>query len=140
MRPFCPGTGGLMAYLFEQQPKESAKAFAAFSVYLSLGPERSTREVGKKLGKSKGLMERLYVVFYLPCLASAKREAEPSLGLQAKGRRRGCDRSTLGPLSPKPSQIHPRFCVPNSNRCLSGVSTTPARIRKNESEHIRNYE
>jgi hypothetical protein len=25
---------------FEQQPKESAKAFAAFSLYLSLGPER----------------------------------------------------------------------------------------------------
>lgn len=43
-------------------------------------------------------------------------------------------------LSPKPRQIHPRFCVPNSNRCLSGVSTTPARIRKNESEHNRNYE
>jgi hypothetical protein len=43
-------------------------------------------------------------------------------------------------LSPKPSQIHLRFCVPNSNRCLSGVSTTPARIRKYESEHIRNYE
>lgn len=47
-----------MTAVFEQQPKESAKAFAAFSVYLSLGPERSTREVGKKLGKSGGLMER----------------------------------------------------------------------------------
>ena len=43
---------------FEQQPRESAKAFAAFSLYLSQGAERSTREVGKQLGKSEGLIER----------------------------------------------------------------------------------
>src|SRR5438105_782860 len=43
-------------------------------------------------------------------------------------------------LSPKPSQIHPCFCVPNSNRCQSDASNTSARIRKYESEHIRNYE
>ena len=43
---------------FEKQGRESAKAFAAFSLYLSLGAERSTREVGKKLGKSEGLIER----------------------------------------------------------------------------------
>jgi hypothetical protein len=43
---------------FEQQPKESAKAFAAFSLYLSLGAERSIREVGERLGKSEGLIER----------------------------------------------------------------------------------
>jgi transposase len=47
-----------MPLLFEQQPRESAKAFAAFSLYLSLGAERSTREVGKRLGKSEGLIER----------------------------------------------------------------------------------
>ena len=47
-----------MGLAFEQQPRESAKAFAAFSLYLSLGPERSTREVGKQLGKSEGLVER----------------------------------------------------------------------------------
>jgi hypothetical protein len=47
-----------MAHAFEQQPKESAKAFAAFSLYLSLGAKRSTREVGKQLGKSEGLIER----------------------------------------------------------------------------------
>lgn len=47
-----------MPLMFEQQPKESAKAFAAFSLYLSLGAERSTREVGKRLGKSEGLIER----------------------------------------------------------------------------------
>ena len=43
---------------FEQQPRESAKAFAAFSLYLRLGAARSTREVGKQLGKSEGLIER----------------------------------------------------------------------------------
>jgi hypothetical protein len=43
---------------FEQQPRESDKAFAAFNLYLSLGPERSTRTVGKQLGKSEGLIER----------------------------------------------------------------------------------
>ena len=43
---------------FEKQPRESDKAFAAFSLYLSLGAERSTREVGKQLGKSEGLVER----------------------------------------------------------------------------------
>ena len=43
---------------FEQQPREGAKAFAAFSVYLSLGPERSLAAVGRKLGKSVRLMER----------------------------------------------------------------------------------
>jgi hypothetical protein len=43
---------------FEQQPRESDKAFAAFSLYLSLGAERSVREVGERLGKSEGLIER----------------------------------------------------------------------------------
>ncbi len=43
---------------FEQQPRESAKAFAAFSLYLSLGAERSLAAVGQELGKSVGLIER----------------------------------------------------------------------------------
>ncbi|MGZ4972767.1 MAG: hypothetical protein ACXWDN_08410 [Limisphaerales bacterium] len=47
-----------MAYIFEQQPKESAKAFAAFGLYLAMGPERSLELVGQKLGKSKGQMEK----------------------------------------------------------------------------------
>ncbi len=47
-----------MAMTFEQQPKESAKAFAAFALYLSMGAERSTAAVGRALGKSEGLMER----------------------------------------------------------------------------------
>jgi hypothetical protein len=47
-----------MTMEFEQLPKESAKAFAAFSLYLNMGPERSMAEVGKRLGKSEGLIER----------------------------------------------------------------------------------
>ena len=47
-----------MALTFEQQPKEGAKAFAAFSLYLGLGPERSVAAVGKRLGKSGSLLER----------------------------------------------------------------------------------
>ena len=43
---------------FEQQERESDKAFAAFSLYLSLGPQRSLEAVATKLGKSKTLMER----------------------------------------------------------------------------------
>jgi hypothetical protein len=43
---------------FEQQPRESNKAFAAFSLYLSLGPERSLDVVRKKLGKSARLIQR----------------------------------------------------------------------------------
>ena len=43
---------------FEQQPKESAKAFAAFAMYLSLGPERSLAAVARKLSKSEQLLKR----------------------------------------------------------------------------------
>jgi hypothetical protein len=47
-----------MAMEFEQQPRESAKAFAAFSEYLGMGPERSLAAVGAKLGKGKRQMEK----------------------------------------------------------------------------------
>ncbi len=47
-----------MALAFEQQPRESDKAFAAFSVYLSQGPERSLAKTAAKLGRSKVLMEK----------------------------------------------------------------------------------
>jgi hypothetical protein len=49
----------IMGQLFEQQPKESAKAFAAFSEYLNLGAERSLAAVGQRLGKSRGQIEKL---------------------------------------------------------------------------------
>jgi hypothetical protein len=47
-----------MGLLFEQQPKEGAKAFEAFSRYLSMGVERSTAAVAKKLAKSEQLVRR----------------------------------------------------------------------------------
>ncbi len=47
-----------MNMTFEQQPRESAKAFAAFKTYLELGPERSLAIAAAQLGKSKVLMER----------------------------------------------------------------------------------
>ena len=43
---------------FEKQPRESAKAFAAFSLYLSLGPERSLATVAQKLHKSVTIFGR----------------------------------------------------------------------------------
>ncbi len=46
-----------MALAFEQQPREGDKAFAAFSLYLSLGPERSLAKVAAKLGKGQRIME-----------------------------------------------------------------------------------
>lgn len=47
-----------MALAFERQQKESEKAFAAFSLYLSMGQERSLAAAGRKLGKSKVMMEK----------------------------------------------------------------------------------
>lgn len=43
---------------FEQQEKETDKAFAAFALYLSMGPERSTARVATKLAKSEQLVRR----------------------------------------------------------------------------------
>src|SRR5690349_18346029 len=68
---------------FEQQPKESAKAFEAFSTYLNMGPERSLAAVGQRLGKSKALLERWSRKFDWPgrvqaqaaYLATVEREA-----------------------------------------------------------------
>jgi len=47
-----------MALSFEQQERESDKAFAAFSLYLGMGAERSLVAVAAKLGKGKRLMEK----------------------------------------------------------------------------------
>jgi hypothetical protein len=40
----------------ERLPREGSKAFAAFKVYLDLGPNRSTVATGKKLGISKTMV------------------------------------------------------------------------------------
>lgn len=47
-----------MPLAFEQQPRESNKAFAAFSLYLSLGAQRSLALVSRKLAKSEQLLKR----------------------------------------------------------------------------------
>ena len=47
-----------MSHAFEQQPRESNKAFAAFKAYLDLGPERSLEEVAQKFTKSSRLLKR----------------------------------------------------------------------------------
>lgn len=50
--------GGRGVMVFEQQARESNKAFAAFKTYLDLGPERSLVLVMDKLGRSKTVIER----------------------------------------------------------------------------------
>jgi len=76
-----------MALAFEQLPKESDKAFVAFSLYLSQGPERSLAKVAKKLGRSKVLMEKwsskfdwgARVVAYGAHMALVEREAAEAM-------------------------------------------------------------
>lgn len=60
-----------MSHSFEQQPKESVKAFAAFSLYLNMGTERSLVAVGRKLGKSGALLERWSARFAWPARVAA---------------------------------------------------------------------
>ena len=47
-----------MPMTFEQQPRESNKAFAAFKTYLELGAQRSLADVADQHGKSKTMIER----------------------------------------------------------------------------------
>jgi hypothetical protein len=81
-----------MALAFEQLPKESDKAFVAFSLYLSQGPERSLAKVAAKLNRSKVLMEKwsrrfdwpARVVAYGAHMALVEREAAEAM-TRAKG-------------------------------------------------------
>jgi hypothetical protein len=82
----------IMAMVFERQPRETAKAFAAFSEYLNMGPERSLAAVGAKLGKSKVMMEKWSRKYDWPArvaahgghLALVEREAAEAV-VRAKG-------------------------------------------------------
>ena len=56
---------------FEQQHNESNKAFAAFSLYLSLGPQRGLREVARKLDKSLTVIGRWSKKFDWPARVTA---------------------------------------------------------------------
>ena len=59
------------ALVFEQQPRESNKAFAAFKTYLELGAERSLATAADKLGKSKRMMEKWSRKFDWPARVQA---------------------------------------------------------------------
>ncbi len=61
-----------MPHPFEQLPKESAKAFAAFSEYLNLGPERSLASVARKLSKSGQLLKRWSARYDWPARVQAQ--------------------------------------------------------------------
>lgn len=56
---------------FEQQPRESNKAFAAFSLYLNLGPERSLATVAQELHKSVTMLGRWSAKFDWPARVAA---------------------------------------------------------------------
>lgn len=43
---------------WERQPDETGKAYEAFAIYRDMGVSRSAAKVGKRLGKSKMLMDR----------------------------------------------------------------------------------
>jgi hypothetical protein len=81
-----------MAMAFEQQPSESDRAFAAFGVYLSLGPQRGLREVARKLDKSLTVVGKWSSKFDWPGrvaahgahLAIVEREAAEAV-VRAKG-------------------------------------------------------
>jgi hypothetical protein len=60
-----------MPLMFEQQPRESNKAFAAFSLYLSLGAERGLREVARKLDKSLTVVGKWSSKFDWPARVAA---------------------------------------------------------------------
>ena len=60
-----------MPLIFEKQARESAKAFAAFSLYLSLGPQRSLAEVARKLHKSVTMLGRWSAKFDWPARVAA---------------------------------------------------------------------
>lgn len=81
-----------MPMIFERQPRETSKAFAAFQEYLAMGPERSLSGVGAKLGKSKVMMEKWSRKYDWPArvaahgahLALVEREAAEAVA-RAKG-------------------------------------------------------
>jgi hypothetical protein len=76
-----------MPLAFEQQPNESNKAFTAFSLYLSMGSERSIASVACKLAKSDQLIKRWSAKFnwqtrvtaYATHMAAIEREQTEAL-------------------------------------------------------------
>ncbi len=81
-----------MPLIYEQLERETGKAFAAFSVYLSLGPDRTIEECARRLQKSSRLLRRWAQKFnwperiaaYSEHLALVEREAAEAAA-RAKG-------------------------------------------------------
>lgn len=79
-----------MPMVFEQQPKESNKAFVAFRTYLELGAQRSLVAVAGKVGKSKTMIEKWSRRFDWPAriqahmahLAEVERKAIEALAVE----------------------------------------------------------
>jgi hypothetical protein len=79
-----------MPMTFEQQPRESNKAFAAFKTYLELGTERSLVAVARQLDKHPSQIERWSVKFDWPArvqahmahLAEVERKAAEAVATQ----------------------------------------------------------
>jgi hypothetical protein len=77
-----------MTMPFEQQPRESVKAFAAFQLYLELGPKRSIAKVAAKLGKSVTIIGSAKfdwasrVAAHGQYLAAVEREAIESVAME----------------------------------------------------------
>jgi hypothetical protein len=79
-----------MPMIFDQQERESNKAFAAFKTYLESGPERSLTIAAGKLGKSKRMMEKWSRKFDWPArvqahtahLADVERKAAEAVATQ----------------------------------------------------------
>lgn len=79
--------GNKMAKEWERQEGESAKAYAAFNIYLSLGDKRTIREVGRQLSKSEALLSRwstkykwpLRIIEHGKYLAEAERKAAEAI-------------------------------------------------------------
>lgn len=77
--------------MFEQQERETNKAFAAFRVYLEMGMDRSLLAVAGKLGKSVRLVERWSRKFDWPArvqahaahLADIERKTAEALAVKA---------------------------------------------------------
>ena len=73
--------GAGTALPFEQQPRESGKAFAAFKTYLELGPERSLATVAVKVGKSRAVIANAIRLLKLsPAIQGFIREGRLSVG------------------------------------------------------------
>jgi len=69
--------------LFEQRPRESTKAFAAFRIYLDLGPNRSLASAATQMGCSKRRMEALSRKYDWPGRVAARDAHVANLERQA---------------------------------------------------------